>query len=81
MADRKEINKRELTGEVVSNKMQDTVRVRVDSTQRHPVYHKIITESKVYFAHSNKEHEVGEVVTIREARPYSKNIRWVVVEE
>jgi small subunit ribosomal protein S17 len=79
--ERKEVKKRELVGEVISNKMQGTVRVKVSQTLRHPVYHKVMSESKVYFAHTKNEHEIGDTVKIREAKPYSKNIRWVVVEE
>jgi small subunit ribosomal protein S17 len=72
-------NKKELRGKVVSNKMQDTVRVRVDTTTAHPVYHKIINKKKIFFAHTKEELNVGDEVTIRETRPYSKNVRWVVV--
>jgi len=72
--------KRELQGEVVSNKMTKTVRVRVDSVVRHPLYQKVQTRNKVFFAHTEKDLNIGDKVVIRESRPYSKNVKWVVVE-
>ena len=72
---------KEFTGVVVSNKMQDTVRVRVDTPSRHPVYKKVVNKKKIFFAHTDKELNEGDEVRIRESRPYSKNVRWVVIEE
>ena len=73
--------KRELQGEVVSNKMTKTVRVRVDSVVRHPLYQKVQTRNKVFFAHAEKDLNIGDKVVIRESKPYSKNVKWVVVEK
>ncbi|KKP78117.1 MAG: 30S ribosomal protein S17 [candidate division WS6 bacterium GW2011_GWF1_35_23] len=73
--------KRELQGEVVSNKMTKTVRVRVDSVVRHPLYQKVQTRNKVFFAHTEKDLNIGDKVVIRESKPYSKNVKWVVVEK
>lgn len=73
--------KRELQGEVVSNKMMKTVRVRVDSVVRHPLYQKVQTRNKVFFAHTEKDLNIGDKVVIRESKPYSKNVKWVVVEQ
>jgi small subunit ribosomal protein S17 len=78
---KKEMNKKEFKGTVVSNKMQGTVRVEVNTPVRHPVYKKVVNERKIFFAHTDKEIEEGTQVTIRESRPYSKNVKWVVVEE
>ena len=72
---------KEFEGVVVSNKMQNTVRVQVDTPVRHPVYKKVVNKRKIFFAHTDKEIEEGEKVTIRESRPYSKNVKWVVVKE
>lgn len=72
--------KRELQGEVISNKMAKTVRVKVDSVVRHPLYQKVQTRNKVFFAHTEKDLNIGDKVVIRESRPYSKNVKWVVVE-
>ena len=59
--------------------MQNTVRVRVDTLQAHSVYRKVVNRRKVFFAHTNKELNIGDKVVIRESRPYSKNTKWVVV--
>jgi small subunit ribosomal protein S17 len=73
--------KREINGVVVGNKMEKTVKVRVDFVEAHPVYKKVIKRKKVYFAHTESDLEVGDTVTIRESRPYSKKVRWVVVNK
>lgn len=67
------------TGVVVSNKMQKTVVVKVDRTFRHPIYEKVITRAKKYYAHNeSKTLNVGDTVTIEETRPLSKLKRWRV---
>ncbi len=74
--------RRVLSGVVVSDKMDKTVVVRVERRFTHPMYKKIIRRSKKYAAHdeSNK-HKIGDVVTIRECRPISKNKCWEVIAE
>lgn len=76
----KNSKKRQLEGIVVSNKMDKTVRVRVDHTMRHPLYQKIQSRSKIYFAHTDDKLEIGTKVTIRESKPYSKNVKWLVIK-
>jgi small subunit ribosomal protein S17 len=76
-----ESKKREIEGVVVSNSMEKTVKVRVDTVESHPVYKKRVKRKKVYFAHTEEELEVGDKVVIRESRPYSKKIRWVVLKK
>ncbi len=73
--------KRELEGLVVSSSMQNTIRVRVDTVQAHPVYRKVVNKRKIFFAHTNEELNVGDKVVIRESRPYSKNVRWIVIRK
>jgi len=70
-----------LIGEVVSDKMNKTVVVRVDNMRRHPLYGKVIRVSKRFKAHDedNRCH-VGDVVRIVESRPLSREKRWVVTE-
>jgi small subunit ribosomal protein S17 len=70
-----------LSGVVVSDKMQKTVVVKVQTAMRHPLYGKVIRKSKKYMAHDEQEtcHE-GDVVRIEESRPLSHKKRWVVVE-
>ena len=73
--------KRELEGVVVSNSMQDTVRVRVDTVRAHPRYRKVVNKKKIFFAHTKDEYTVGDKVVIRESKPYSKNVRWIVINK
>ena len=66
-------------GTVVSDKMQKTVVVRVDSQHRHPVIGKTIRTAKKYKAHDeNNEAKIGDKVLIEETRPLSKDKRWRV---
>ncbi len=68
-------------GLVVSDKMDKTVVVSVDTMKRHPLYGKTIRRSKKYKAHDEKNRcVVGDLVRIRESRPLSKDKRWVVEE-
>jgi small subunit ribosomal protein S17 len=74
-------NRRRLQGTVVSNKMDKTVKVRVESTERHPLYGKIIRTHKHYLAHDESNAlQVGDVVRMVESRPLSRHKRWVVEE-
>ena len=73
--------KREIRGVVTSNKMDKTVKVRVDTVEAHPVYKKIVKRKKVFFAHTDMELNLGDIVTIRESKPFSKNVRWIVVSK
>jgi small subunit ribosomal protein S17 len=74
--------KRVLSGVVVSDKMDKTVVVRVERRFTHPMYKKIVQRSKKYAAHDEANRcKVGDVVTIRECRPISKNKHWEVITE
>lgn len=74
----KERRKR-LTGRVVSDKMQKTVVVRVERQVRHPRYGKVLRRVKKYKAHDETNAcRVGDVVTIVESRPLSREKRWRV---
>lgn len=77
-----ERNKRKARqGVVISNKMDKTVVVRVDTTKRHPKYQKVITYSKKHYAHDESNSlKIGDTVAIMETRPLSKLKRWRVVE-
>lgn len=81
MENKKVSKKREKKGTVVGNKMDKTVKVRVDYVTKHPRYKKVIKKNKIFFAHTEKELNVEDAVTIRECKPYSKNVRWVVVHK
>jgi small subunit ribosomal protein S17 len=72
-------NRRVLTGRVASNKMQKTVVVEVERTTRHRLYGKVIVVAKRYKAHDEDSTcQVGDMVRIVEARPLSRDKRWVV---
>ncbi len=71
----------EKVGRVVSDKMDKTVVVSVDSVRRHPLYHKRITRSKKFVAHDESNAcKPGDLVRIEETRPMSKRKRWIVRE-
>ncbi len=72
-------NSRRLTGRVVSDKMQKTVTVLVERRVKHPLYSKVIIQSKKYHAHDERdEFKVGDVVVIEECRPLAKTKTWRV---
>ncbi len=74
-----EASKRTLSGRVVSDKMDKTVTVLVERRVRHPLYGKIITRSKKYHAHDEKnEFHDGDMVMIEECRPIAKTKAWRV---
>ena len=71
--------KRTLTGRVVSDKMDKTVTVLVERRVKHPMYGKVITQSKKYHAHNeNNEAKAGDLVEIEESRPISRTKAWRV---
>ena len=74
--------RRVLQGTVVSDKGDKTITVLVERRVMHPIYKKYIRTSKKYAAHDETNScKVGDVVSIIESRPISKNKRWMVVEE
>jgi small subunit ribosomal protein S17 len=72
--------RRRLAGEVVRAKMEKTVTVQVDRTYRHPLYKKVVRQSKNYLVHNELGAQVGDRVCIVESRPISKRKRWVIQE-
>ena len=75
-------NKRKVrTGKVVSNKMNKTVVVSIENLVRHPLYKKVIRRVRHFKAHDeNNACKMGDIVTIIETRPLSKDKRWRVAE-
>ncbi len=64
---------RKLVGEVVSDKMEKTVVVKIVRTLRHPLYGKVVRRHKKYSVHDDANTaKVGDLVEIRECRPMSK---------
>lgn len=72
---------RTVQGRVVSNKMDKTITVMVERFVKHPIYGKFIRRSTKLHAHdeSNTANQ-GDIVTVRECRPLSKNKTWTLVE-
>ncbi|MEI6083316.1 MAG: 30S ribosomal protein S17 [Verrucomicrobiota bacterium] len=75
------VQRKEVVGEVVSDKMEKTIVVRVARRVRHPRYHKIMTKYKKFYAHDEKsEASTGDQVRIVASLPLSKLKRWTLAE-
>jgi small subunit ribosomal protein S17 len=73
--------RKQVQGEVISNKMQKTIVVKVTRRVPHPRYKKIVNVSKRFYAHdANGEAKPGDFVEIAETRPLSKLKRWELVK-
>lgn len=71
--------KSELTGTVVSDKMEKTVTVAVERKVRNEMYGKLQRRTSTFLAHNeNNEAKLGDQVSIAESRPLSRRKRWVV---
>ena len=69
------------TGKVVSDKMNKTVVVAVESLVSHPMYKRTIRRTKRFKAHDEENScRIGDKVKIMETRPLSKEKRWRVIE-
>ena len=70
-----------MVGKVVSDKMDKTVVVAVETSVRHKVYNKIVKRTYKLKAHDEaNDCKVGDTVKVMETRPLSKDKRWRVVE-
>ena len=70
-----------MIGTVVSNKMQKTIVVEVTRKKAHPMYKRVISIRKKFYAHDEKnEAHPGDTVRIEESRPLSKLKRWTLKE-
>ena len=68
-----------VTGVVVSDKMDKTVKVAIERQIRHDVYGKIQRRTSTFLAHDEKnEAKTGDRVAITETRPLSRRKRWTV---
>lgn len=73
--------KKTLTGTVVSNKMQKTVVIKVERRFKDPTFKKVVSTTKKYKVHDEKnECEPGDLITVCETRPLSKDKRWRLIE-
>lgn len=74
------VNKKRMTGIVVSDKMTDTAVVRVERYVKHPRYQKFQVWRKKFAAHDpGNTKKVGDKVVIEETRPLSKTKKFIVV--
>jgi|Transcript_14859 small subunit ribosomal protein S17 len=72
---------KEKVGIVVSNKMQKTIVVKVESRYPHPIYSKTMTKTRKYLAHDEMgECNIGDQVLVQECRPLSKRKRWTLAK-
>ena len=68
-------------GRVASNKMDKTIVVVAETRVPHPVYKKVVRQSRRYKAHDEQNTAgIGDLVRIQECRPYSKEKRWRLLE-
>lgn len=73
--------RRQLTGIVVSDRMQKTLVVRVTRLVRHPTYERVVRRAEKFKADEGELHaRAGDEVKIEETRPLSKDKRWRLVE-
>lgn len=74
-------HRKERVGEVVSDKMQKTIVVRVERRYRHPEFKKVVSSFSKYYAHDEAGMaKVGDLVKIQETRPLSRTKCWRLVE-
>ena len=74
-------NIKEITWEVVSDKMEKSLVVRVERIKTHPLYKKRYVVRKKYYVHDeNNEWKIWDKVKIREMRPMSKLKRWKLIK-
>ena len=74
--------KKILNGVVVSDKPNKTITVLVERKYQHPVLKKVMKARKKYNAHDEgNKFKIGDRVSIRESRPYSKNKKFEVIGE
>lgn len=72
---------RTLTGKVVSDKMDKSIVVMIERSERHPIYGKYVKRSTKLQAHDEtSQAKLGDTVSIAECRPISKNKSWSLVE-
>mgnify|MGYP006143681847 CR=1 FL=1 len=74
------MSKKILNGKVIRDKNNKTIIVMVKRRYAHPFFGKVITSSKKYHVHDEKnKFKIGDLVKIVESKPYSKKKRWEVM--
>ncbi|MBN2743740.1 small subunit ribosomal protein S17 [Breznakibacter xylanolyticus] len=73
--------RKERIGVVVSNKMDKSLVVAVETREKHPIYGKFVKKTKKFHVHDEANTcQVGDTISIMETRPLSKTKRWRLVE-
>ena len=73
--------RKEIVGEVVSNRMHKTIIVKVVRKKAHSFYGRVVSKAKRFYAHDERnEAHIGDVVRLEETRPLSKLKRWRLKE-
>lgn len=76
-----QLNKKIRSGIVVSDKMDRSILVKVETMIKHPLYKRTMKRSKKYMAHDqNNSCKVGDAVRIIECKPISRRKRWRLLE-
>ena len=76
------MSKKILKGKVVRDKNDKTIVVLVKRRYIHSFFKKVITSSKKYHVHDeNNKFKIGDLVKIKESRPYSKKKRWEAINQ
>lgn len=74
--------KKELTGTVISTKMNKTIVVKVVRKKIHPLYRKVMTVTKRFKVHNElKGIEVGDTVVFQETKPISKEKHFIAIKK
>jgi small subunit ribosomal protein S17 len=72
-----EVSKKTFTGKVISDKMDKTIVVAINTKSLHPLYKKYVTKTKKVKAHDERnDAHVGDTVRVTECRHYSKDKCW-----
>ena len=76
------MSKKILSGKVVNDKNSKTIVVLVKRRYSHPFFQKVVTSSKKYHAHDEKnKFKIGDIVKIIESKPISKKKKWEVINK
>ena len=76
------MSKKILNGKVIGDQNDKTIAVLVKRKYSHPFFGKVITSSKKYYAHDEKnKFKIGDIVKIIESKPFSKKKKWEVIKK
>lgn len=70
-----------ILGKIVSDKMQKTVVIAVESPKKHEIYSKPIKSTRKFKARNEINAKLGDFVCIEECRPYGKDVNWKIVQK